>query len=429
MLFEPKVKVNFADMLDGIVIPPMYRVRQRFEDRHIERVRETVLDEMARFTAGRVLKNKRIAVTAGSRGISHNAEIMSAVLEGRRRAGARPFLVAAMGSHAGATPEGQLAMIRHLGIDPDALGVEVKASMDTVQVGALENGMPVYFSKDAFEADGVFAVNKIKPHADFKGEYESGLVKMLVIGLGKHKGCSTIHRMGFENFSWALPTAARVILDSCPILGGLAIVENAYDQPMLLEAVAAADFMDREKELLVLAKQNIARIKTEQLDVLIIDEIGKNISGEGMDPNVTGRPGSYLNEGFDCIRINQIVVRDVTEPSGGNGAGIGMADITTLSCVRKLDLGAMYTNSITAGILGPSRLPVILNSDEEAVKTAVKIGAGAQGCAPRIARVRNTLMLDEILISEALLAEFSSREDVEVVGRADFLFDEDGSFR
>lgn len=428
MLFQDRVDVTFGDMLDNIPLPEMYRIRQTFNAECIEDITGETRRQMEALFHGRreTVNGKRIAVTVGSRGIRHNTEIMRAVIASLREFGAEPFLVPSMGSHGGATVEGQLALLHHLGVDGEALDCSIVASMDARSIGELADGTPLYFAADALDADGIFVVNKIKPHADFKGEHESGLVKMLVIGLGKHKGCSSLHTLGFAAFPAVLPQAASVILQRANVVGALGIVENAYDDIMVLEGVLPEDIIRRDRELLVIAKENIARLKTGELDVLIVDEIGKNISGEGMDPNVTGRPGSYLNQGFEHTRIGSIIVRDVTEQSGGNGAGIGMADITTVACVRKLDLAAMYTNSITAGILGPSRLPVVLNNDLQAIKTGIRIAAPRRLDSVRLARIKNTLLLEEIHVSRALMEELRNRDDVQVLGRADLNFDDNG---
>lgn len=423
---EPKIKVNFGNLLDDIELPKMYRIRRRFSDEKIEDIGLTVRSEMWQKFGAVNLTGKRIAITAGSRGISHCAEILREIIRFFKEQNARPFIVPSMGSHGGGTREGQLEVLEHLGLTPECLSVPFDAAMDTVKVGTLSNGLPLYLSKAALEADGIFLVNKIKPHADFKGDHESGLVKMLVIGLGKHQGCASLHRLGFENFSWALPEAAKILMGRVPVMGGLAIVDNAYDEPMVLEAVTAEKLIERDRELLKLAKENMPSLKVSDIDVLVIDEIGKNISGEGMDPNITGRPGSYLNDGFGSITIKNIVVLGTTKESGGNGAGIGMADITTVDCVRKLDLGVMYTNSITAGILGPSRLPVILNNDLEAIKTAIKIAAPLHTDNPRLIRIKNTLELDEIWVSAALLKEYEQMKDAKAGGEVEFIFDEDG---
>ena len=423
MITENHINVTFGNLLDNICIPQMYRVRQKFSDKRVNNVCEAVRRELEALFLEKNLSGLSIAVTAGSRGISHTREIMEEIIHFFQDKGAHPFVIPAVGSHGGGTSQGQLELLEHFGLTPSSLGVPFQAEMDTIPIGALSNGTPVYFSKAASQADGIFIWNKVKPHADFKAEHESGLVKMLAIGLGKHRGCASLHRLGFENFSWALPEAAALILKSQKILGGLAIVENPYDEPFHVEAVSPEHLLARDAELLKLAKANMPSLGVKDIDVLVIDEIGKNISGEGMDPNITGRPGSYLNEGFDSIRIKSIVTRDVTAASDGNGAGIGMADITTINCAKKLDLGAMYTNSITAGILGPSKLPVMLNSDREAILTAIKLGASMNPSHPRMIRIQNTLKLDEIWVSEALVEEFSTLPGAELLGPASMAFD------
>ena len=418
-----EINVNFGNLLDDIKIPKMYAVRQNFEKRRIENIQEETRKQLETVFGETDFAGKKIAVTAGSRGISHSVEILRTILDFLKEKGAKPFIVPSMGSHGGGTMQGQLDVLSHLGITPERMGVPFEPSMETVELGNLSCGLPVYFSKEAYESDGVFIMNKVKPHADFKGEHESGLVKMLAIGLGKHRGCASLHKLGVANFPWALPEAAELILEKAPIIGGIGIVENAYDEPMILEAVPAACIMERDKELLKLAKKNMPKIKARKLDVLVIDEIGKNISGEGMDPNVTGRPGSYLNEGFDSIQIKQIVILGTTPETAGNGAGIGMADITTVNCVRGLDLGVMYTNSITAGILGPSRLPVILNSDLEAIKTAIMLTSSLAEDKVKVMRIKNTLNLDEVWVSEALKMEYEQMEDAEILGEVELSFD------
>lgn len=426
---EQKIKVTFGNLLDDVRIPKMYRVRQKFSRQKEEDVRSAVRREMDRLFGTEDFAGKRIAVTAGSRGISHSLAIMEEIIRFFKNKNATPFVVPAMGSHGGGTAEGQLKVLEHFGMTEKTLGVEFCAKMDTVEAGRLLNGVPVYFSKAASEADGIFVWNKIKPHADFKGEHESGLVKMLAIGLGKHHGCASLHRLGFENFPQVLPEAAKLLLKTQNIIGGLGIVENAYDEPAVIEGVLPGQLLERDRELLKLAKEHMPCLKVKEIDVLIVDEIGKNISGEGMDPNVTGRPGSYLYDGFDSVNIKTIVVLDITEESDGNGAGIGMADITTVDCVSRLNLGAMYTNSITAGILGPSRLPIILNNDREAIRTAIKIAAPMHPDNPRIVRIHNTLELYEIWVSEALAEEYRQQDGAEVREAVAFLFDEEGKLR
>lgn len=410
-----KINVMIDGGFDDIQLPKMFKVKQKFNEEQIDDIKKTVEKEIFDKIDLTSVKNKRIAITAGSRGIKDIDLILRTVIDLLKKAEAKPFIVPAMGSHGGATAEGQKEFIKNYNISEESMGVEVVSSMDVVLLDHLADGTPVYCDKNACEADGIIVVNKIKPHADFKGDYESGLVKMMGIGLGKHKGASSLHKKGFAAFANLLPKVGKVFVEKAPILFGLAIVENAYDHPLIIEAIKAENILAREKELLRIAKDNIAKILLDEIDVLIIDEIGKNISGEGMDPNVTGRPGSYLNEGFEAPDIQKIVVFDITKESHGNGAGIGMSDISTVKCVEKIDLGPMYTNSITATILGPAKLPIILNNEREAVIVAVKTCNNVNYKNPKIVRIKNTLELEEIQVSRAYVDDIVNNENLQLI--------------
>jgi hypothetical protein len=424
-MYFDAVKVAVEGGLDKVILPRMLKVRQHFDNSRVDDIQEEIRKEIRTKVDLADLKGKRIAITAGSRGIKRIDEITLCVIEELKKAGAKPFIVPAMGSHGGATAEGQKEFIRNYNISEEAMRVEILSSMETVQIDTLEDGVPVYCDKNALESDGIILINKIKPHADFKGEYESGLVKMMAIGLGKHKGATYLHKKGFDKFAELLPRVGASFVKNVPVLFGLALVENAYDNPMLIEVVKAENILNREKELLRMAKDNIARIMLDRIDVLIIDEIGKNISGEGMDPNVTGRPGSYLNDGFEAPPIQKIVVLDVTEQSHGNGAGIGMCDISTTGCVEKIDLGVMYTNSVTATILGPAKLPVMMNNDKEAIAIALITCNQIDQNNPRVVHIKNTLELDEIEVSEVYLDCVKSCKELEIIGEAiEMRFDE-----
>jgi hypothetical protein len=422
-----KINVTIEGGFD-IELPRMIKVHQKFNDEKIDDIEKHIAAELAEKQVLDNLKGKRIAVTAGSRGIKDIDKITKKILDELKAAGAEPFIVPAMGSHGGATAEGQKHFLENYNITEKSMNVPIVSSMETHQVGELEEGIPVYCDKNAYDSDGIVVINKVKPHADFKGDYESGLVKMMVIGLGKHAGATVLHTQGFDTFHALLPRAAKVFLKGAPVLFGLAIVENAYDDIMKLEAIKPKHILDREKDLLKLAKENIARIKVNEIDVLIVDEIGKNISGEGMDPNVTGRPGSMLKEGFDAPDIKKIVILDVTKQSHGNGAGIGMSDISTTKCVNKIDLGTMYTNSITATILDPAKLPVLMNNDREAVTIAVKTCNRVEPKNAKIIRIKNTLELHEIEVSEAYLDYVKNTEEMSIVSEPySFAFNENGN--
>lgn len=395
--------------------PPLVKLEQRFPREREGSIKLAIQRETQKIS-GEDLSGKKIAITAGSRGIVGIVEILNHLGSQLKALGAKPFVVPAMGSHGGATAAGQVDVLESYGITEDSIGMPIRSSMDSVEVGQLEDGTSLYCDRLACEADGIVLCNKIKPHADFKGDYESGLIKMLAIGLGKHKGATVMHRQGFERFDQILPIAGKLLLEKLPIVFGVAILENAYHDLMAIEIIRPENILSREKDLLVAAKQNIARLLLPEIDLLIIDEIGKNISGEGMDPNVTGRPGSGLLAGFDAPKIQKIVVLDITEESHGNGVGIGMADITTLQCVNKIDFNAMYTNAATATILDPAKIPLIMNNDRDALALALRLCNRVTYQTARVVRIKNTLELDYVWVSEACLPSIESCKDLSVFG-------------
>lgn len=406
--------------------PPLVPVTQHFDRPRVRDITATLRREIARIPAGEIA-GKRIAITVGSRGIAELPTIIRALVGALRACRAAPFIVPAMGSHGGATAEGQIKVLNGYGITETAIGAPIRSSMDVVEITRLDDGTPLYIDRIASEADGIVIANKIKPHADFKGAYESGMVKMLCIGLGKHKGAVALHDHGFGRFHSLLPQAAQALLERLPVLFGLAILENAFDDLMHLEIVPRQLMLEREKELLARAKSSIGRLPFPEIDVLIVDEIGKNISGEGMDPNVTGRPGSRL-AGFEAPSIQKIVALDVTPHSHGNGVGIGSADLTTRKCVEKIDLGAMYTNAITATILDPAKLPIILNSDHDAICVALKTCNRITPASAKIVRIQNTLEVEKIQVSPALLPQVERNPRLSVCGQAAHMtFDHNGN--
>ena len=396
--------------------PPLIPVEQHFERKTLKSIAPTIQQQLQQIPQEQVV-GKSIAITVGSRGIAGLVEIIQALVDGLLRMGGKPFIVPSMGSHGGATAAGQIEVLKAYGITQDSVGAPIKSSMDVVEACCFDDGTPLYTDRLAFEADAIVIANKIKPHADFKGRYESGLVKMLTIGLAKHKGAVALHDHGFASFHEVLPKAAEILLDKLPILFGLAILENAFDELMHLEIIPTAQIMIREKELLEVAKRSIGRLLFDNIDVLIVDELGKNISGEGMDPNVTGRPGSGL-PGFPAPDIQKIVALDVTVESHGNGVGIGSADLSTRRCVEKIDLGAMYTNAITATILNPAKLPMVLNNDHDALCVALKTCNRTTPKSAKIVRIKNTLEVHQLWVSPALLDFVNAAENLSVNGDA-----------
>lgn len=421
-----RVDVKLAGGYD-IPFPRMVKIEQHFKKDRIENVEETVRSETRQKLKPSDFKGKRIAVTVGSRGIAHLNLILRTIIEELKNWDAKPFIVPAMGSHGGADKRGQQEILAGYGITEKSMGAPVVSSMDVIRVATLKNGMPVYCDKVAYESDGIVVMNRIKPHTDFKGDNESGLLKMIGIGLGNHRGATALHSYGFDQMAQLLPQVGEAFIKNAPVAFGVAIVENAYDELLKLEVVKPARFISREKELLVLAKENIARLLVSSIDVLIIEEIGKEISGSGMDPNVTGFPGSGLTKGFDTPPIQRIVVLGVTQKSHGNGIGIGLADISTIRCVNQIDWSITYINSLTAGVTEPAKMPVVMNTDKEALVVAVKTCSRVMPQEAKIVRIKNTLEIHKIEVSKPYLQELRARDDISILSEPRPLrFSEDG---
>lgn len=379
--------------------PMMATVQQTFpQTPHID-IPQTIKERLQPYS--NELANKRIFITAGSRGIAGIVEILSTLVNELKSYGAEPVIVAAMGSHGGATEEGQREVLEGYGITKESIRADFEFSMNAECIGVTQSGLKVFCQSDALRADAIIVMNKVKPHADFKGPIESGLSKMMVVGLGKHKGASEIHSFGFEKMAQLLPEAAALFVKNAPVVLGIGIIENAYDQIMDLAFVPGREIPVQEPALLEIAKKNLAKLLLPEIDVLIIERIGKDISGEGMDPCVTGRPGSYLKDGFEAPPIGKIVVLGITEASHGNGVGIGMADISTSACFAQIDFNLIYTNAITSTLLGPARLPLIMPNDKDAVSLAARLCHRVALRDAKIVRIKSTLHLNMIQVSQA----------------------------
>lgn len=422
MKFE---KVNFS-IQSGLdfPLPKMLKVKQHFEDEHIDDISEVTLKTLQSLNLPE-LAGKRIAITAGSRGIANFPLILKIIVDFLNQKGAEPFIIPAMGSHGGATAEGQQKMLHNLGISEDTIGAPIVSNMEVEQLGQLPNGYPVYFSKTAIEADGVIVCNRIKPHTSIRGIVESGLCKMLVVGLGKHLGATAFHRQGYHKLAEILPQGAKVLLEKANVLFGLGIVENAFDETVCIEAIPTTELIKRESELLNLARKSMPQFFLDEIDVLIVERIGKDISGAGMDPNITGRAITPLPMSAP-VPINCIVVLNLTEASHGNATGIGGADIITRQLVEKINFGDTYTNVLTSGALIAARLPIVLGNDWEAVRAAIR-------CAPRehlrdvkIVRILDTLHLSDIQVSENYLPLVQQDPHIELNGESSLSFDMDG---
>ncbi len=359
----------------------------------------------AKGLADRIRPGRRIAITAGSRGIARIPEILAAVVEEVRAAGGEPFLVSSMGSHGGATAHGQVEVLRSLGITEERVGAPIVSSMDVEEVGRVD-GVSVYLDRNALRADGILDVGRVKPHTDFKGTIESGLMKMLAIGLGKQKGAEMIHGYLRRGYHELMPAAARLILQKTNVVMGLAVVENAHHRVAKVKALLPDEIEREEPRLLEEAKALLARLPFRSLDVLIVEEMGKHISGVGMDTNVTGR---FWIEGESEPRapvVDKIVVLDLAPESHGNAIGIGLADLTTRRLVDKIDHEQTFVNCLTQGTCHTGKTPMWLPSDRAAIETALRMCGPLNGRPTRVVRIKNTLDLERIWVSEGLAEEF-----------------------
>jgi hypothetical protein len=407
----------------------MRRVAQIFEEDKIENIPQEISNQYEKIRLGRKIKpGKQIGITVGSRGIRNITLIIKAVIEEVRKRGGDPFILAAMGSHGGATAEGQRKIIESYGMTEKTMGVPIKSSMEVVELGRLENGLPVFFDKIAFEADGIVVVNRIKVHTAFKSLIESGLCKMLSVGLGNHEGASLVHYLGVKGLRDYMIDFAKVILEKAPVLCGLGILENAYDDTYRLVAALPQDFERVDIELLRECKRIMPGLPVSDIDILIVEEIGKNISGTGMDTNIVGGIREYREGEYDPPKIKKIIVLDLTKEADGNALGIGLADLTTRKLYDKIDFAATYENTITTTFLERAKIPITCKTEEEAFLIALKTTWNLPGTKPRIAIIRNTLRLDELYVSEPIWEEIKDQANIRSSGDWETLrFDHDGN--
>lgn len=396
-------------------LPQMHRVVQHFDGKKLEDVEGAVRAELRKEEIRRLVKpGMRVAMAVGSRGISNMALIARTTAEELKAMGAEPFIIPAMGSHGNAEAEGQRQVLAGYGITEETMGVPIVSSMETDELGTTPSGVPVCIDRSANHADLIVPLNRVKPHTDFHGPIESGLCKMLTIGLGKHEGCSRLHQQGFVKFPELIPEAARLVIEKAPVGFGVAIIENSYDQTFHVEAVPADRIHQREPGLLNIAREKMPRIKLRDIDVLVIDVLGKDISGAGMDPNITGRTTKGGLEGFQGPKIQRIVVRGLTEATHGNACGIGLADYILQSCSDQIDLPATFTNTIGSGNPEAGRIPIRVESVREGVIASLRTCVGEDLANPKIVFIKSTLSLGEIWVSDALLPEAEANPELEV---------------
>jgi len=398
--------------------PLMFRLRQRWDVPHVDDVAAEVHAQLKRLDlAGKVKPGQSVAISAGSRGVANVHRIVRSIVEHFRRLGARPFVVPAMGSHGGGTAEGQRQVVESYGITEEFVGCPIRATMETVVVGRTAEGFPVHFDRFAYEADHVVVCNRVKPHTRFAGEIESGLMKMMLIGLGKCEGASVYHRAILDySFDQIIRSVTGEVFRNCGILAGVAIVENAYEQTALVEAVPPEQFETREKELLVLAKRWMARLPFRDVDLLLIDRIGKNISGAGLDTNVVGRKyDDHKAVADEFPRVKVIAIRGLTPETHGNAIGMGIAEFCKSQLLRETDFQATRLNAIISTHVSASMAPLDYETDREILDLALRAVGLVEPPEVKILWIRNTLELAEVECSVAYLEEARRRDDLEIL--------------
>ena len=413
-------------MFNPASLPMMYEVEQDLISNKVQNVKDEIRRTLD--LRSNVKPGDRIAITAGSRGIANIADIIAAIADEVKKCGGEPFVVPAMGSHGGATPEGQKELLAHYGVTPENVGAPMISSLEVDVIGHLEDGTPIYISRDAHNAAGIIVVNRVKPHTDFKDEIESGLVKMMVIGLGKQKGAESLHSFLADGYHKMLVKMAKIILEKAKIICGVAIVENGYHETAIIRVIPTEKIIEEEKELLKIAKEYMARIPFKEIDLLIVNQIGKEISGSGMDPNVTGRFFLPTEHETKAPQTKKILVLNLTPDTEGNATGLGLADLTTRRVFDRIDFEKTFVNCLTSGWVEASRIPTFLPCDRDAIIIGLRIAGIRDPKKTKIVLIKNTLEIDRFLISEALKEELDKdnelRKKVKVVGEArEMIFD------
>lgn len=425
-----RIEVNIAGGLD-VDLPRMVKVRQRFPNEKVDDVAATVVEQFRRpELRAKITPGMRIAVGCGSRGVANVAECAKTVIAELKSMGAQPFIFPAMGSHGSASAAGQVKVLDSLGISEETMGCPIQSSMEVVELGKLADGTPIWCDRHAAEADAIALICRVKAHTNFRAPIESGIVKMLVIGMGKIAGATAMHWHGFDAFKDLLPKAGRFIMEKKNFLFGVAMVENAADETALVEIVPGENVLQREPELLALSRELMPRLQFDEIDVLVVDRMGKNITGAGMDPNVVGRNA----RGTDWEArpyVKKVAVLGLTPETDGNATGVGCADVITMRLFRDFDPGKTYANVIAATLLDGAAIPMIMNTDQEAVQLAAKTVVRMQPKDTRIVHIPNTLEIIDIMVSEPLLPYVQANLSMfEVVGEPEpFDFDAEGNLK
>ncbi|WP_240414099.1 lactate racemase domain-containing protein [Paenibacillus periandrae] len=413
-----------------MLLPKFVKVKQHFNGPRIDDIEAEISKQMEAIRlSDKVKPGMKVAITAGSRGIANIALIIKNVVNELKKLGVEPRIIPTMGSHGGATAEGQIEVLEGLGVTEDFCGAPILSSMEVTQIGETPAGLAVYADNHILASDAVIVIARIKVHTDFKSSQwiESGIVKMAAIGIGKHKQALLLHSYGIHGIRDLMPAVGQVTLDKLNVLFGLGIVENAFDQTAIIEAIEAKQIVEREQALLKISKSMMPKLPVDDIDVLFVDEIGKNYSGTGMDTNIIGRMRILGEEELDSPRIKYIVASDLSEPSHGNALGMGLADLTTKRFFDKIDMKITNENVITSSFIMRGMIPMVIDNDKEALHVALRCNWGIESSQARIVRVPNTLHLKYVYVSEVLIPEIQKLSHIEILGQPEPMqFDDHG---
>ncbi len=410
--------------------PRVALVEQKFPRPKVDSIEDTVESQFREKITDGDWHGKKIAVATGSRGVANIARTVRETIQVLKQLGAEPFIIPAMGSHGGATAEGQSKILKDYGITQESMGVKVRSSMETVKIGETELGIPVYMDKNAFESDGVVVVNRIKAHTDFQGQIESGLMKMITIGLGKKDGANVCHsRTTQYSYDKIIMSVSRHVLQTGKILCGVAILENAYHETAGIEVIPAKEIEEREKQLLPRSKSLMPSLPVDSLDILIVEKIGKNISGTGMDPNIIGRWYNINGRWQEKPDITRIIVMDVTSESAGNAVGIGLADFCSNRVMKKMDRNITYLNAITSRNIINAFTPLTFDTDKEVlIQAQISLGGLITPETIRLIQIKDTMDLSRIVVSEALIPSLQDHPQIASISEPqEIRFDDTGS--
>lgn len=417
--------VNEASLDD---LPTFATVQSVSDPPQVDDVRSETIKAIRDISAFDTLPaDSSVAVTAGSRGIHDMPAVLAAAVEELQNLGHEPFIMPAMGSHGGATADGQVETLAALGVTEESMGCEIRSSMDVERVAEDQSGEPVYAAVDALEADAILLANRVKLHTDYRGPIESGLCKMAVVGLGKHHGAENMHNAAIaRGFDVVVPERAEILLEETDIVGGIAIVENDHERAAFIEGVPAGNLPDRETELLERSRELFPSLPVDQLDLLMVDELGKNISGTGMDTNIIGRVWFHNQPSVDTPEVTRIYIRSITKESHGNAIGVGLADYINRDLVEKINFEDMYINITTSGEPRRSKIPFVTPCDSTAFILAASMTGVPDLNEMRIGRIANTLEPGTMLASEPVLEDLEDRDDVKIGKRRNLKFDAEG---